>query len=154
MRDLALTLAWACALLGFACNNAPRGHEAVKNSEFTISATGNTMSDMAYDLREIRVQEGANVVINLVNKGTDAAMLHNIVIVAGGTEKEVALEGLNYAENHYFNPQNTNVVAGSAIAGPGTTVRLTFKAPGKGTYTYLCTYPGHWMKMQGVLIVE
>src|SRR6478735_1232588 len=60
--------------------------------EFTINAIGNTMADMAYDTKEIKVTSGATVKINLTNAGTDETMLHNIVIVKAGSEKEVATE--------------------------------------------------------------
>jgi azurin len=122
--------------------------------EFTINAIGNSMADMSYDTKEMKVKAGAMVKINLTNKGTDAAMLHNIVIVKQGTEKEVAMEGIPLKDKNYFNAQNPNVIAGSAVSEPGKTVTLEFTAPAAGTYTYICTYPGHWMKMQGVLIVE
>jgi azurin len=81
-------------------------------------------------------------------------MLHNVVIVKQGTEKDVATEGISLKDKNYFNAENTNVIAGSAVAAPGATVTVEFTAPAAGTYTYICTYPGHWMKMQGVLIVE
>lgn len=135
-------------------NQATDKTAEVKSYEFTINAVGNTMADMAYDTREIKIAEGSKVTLNLVNQGTDGAMLHNLVIVKQGMEKEVAMEGLNYKESNYFNPQNTSVIAGTAIANPGATVKIEFTAPEAGTYTYICTYPGHWMKMQGVLIVE
>lgn len=129
-------------------------NEVAKSVEFTINAIGNTMADMAYDTKELKVKSGSKVKINLTNQGTDAAMLHNIVFVKQGSEKEVAMEGINLKEQGYFNNSNTNIVAGSAIAGPGLSVVLEFTAPEPGTYTYICTYPGHWMKMQGILIVE
>lgn len=125
-----------------------------ESMEFTINAVGNTMSDMSYDTKEVKVKSGAKVKINLTNKGTDAAMLHNIVIVNQGTEKEVAMEGIPLKDKNYFNAANTNVIAGSAVAEPGKTVVLEFTAPAPGTYSYICTYPGHWMKMQGIMIVE
>jgi azurin len=129
--------------------------EAPKTVEFTVNAIGNTMADMAYDTKEIKVKAGSTVKVNLTNQGTDASMLHNIVFVKQGSEKEVATEGINLKDQNYFNAQNTNVIAGSAVAGPGATVTVEFTAPAEaGTYAYICTYPGHWMKMQGVLIVE
>lgn len=145
------------ALFLVSCGSNQKGSTdttETKSYEFTINAIGNTMSDMSYDTRALTVKSGSKVVLNLVNQGTDGAMLHNLVIVKQGTEKEVAMEGLNYKDNNYFNPQNTNVIAGTAIASPGATVQLEFTAPEAGTYTYVCTYPGHWMKMQGVLTVE
>ncbi|MBP9689662.1 MAG: cupredoxin domain-containing protein [Bacteroidia bacterium] len=129
--------------------------EAPQTMEFTVNATGNTMADMDYDTKEIKVKAGSTVKINLTNQGTDAAMVHNIVIVKPGTEKEVATEGISLKDKNYFNPENANVIAGSAVAAPGATVTVEFTAPSEaGTYPYICTYPGHWMKMTGVLIVE
>jgi azurin len=122
--------------------------------EFTINAVGNTMSDMSYDTKEIKVSAGSTVKVNLVNTGTDETMLHNIVFVKAGSEKEVAMEGLNMKEQNYFNPSNTNVIAGSAVTTPGTTVSVEFTAPEAGTYSYICTYPGHWQAMRGTLIIE
>jgi azurin len=122
--------------------------------EFTINAVGNTMTDMAYDTKEIKVTSGSTVKINLTNTGTDETMLHNIVIVKAGSEKEVATEGLNLKEQHYFNPANANVIAGSSVTKPGETNTVQFTAPEPGTYSYICTYPGHWQKMRGTLIVE
>lgn len=40
------------------------------------------------------------------------------------------------------------------MLNPNDTVRLRFNAPSEpGEYTYLCTYPGHWQRMRGVLKV-
>jgi azurin len=122
--------------------------------ELTINAMGNTMDAMSYDQKEIRVKAGAKVKVNLTNKATDAAMQHNIVFVKQGTEKDVAMEGLQFAQNNYFNSANANVIAGSAVAKPGETVTVEFTAPAAGTYGFVCTFPGHFMKMNGVLVVE
>jgi azurin len=126
----------------------------VQTVEFTINAVGNTMADMAYDTKEIKVKAGASVKVNLVNTGTDETMLHNIVFVKAGTEKDVAMEGMNLKEDHYFNAANPNVIAGSAVTKPGETHTVIFTAPEAGTYSYICTYPGHWQKMRGTMIVE
>lgn len=155
MKRISILFAFAVLLAACGSNNqATDKTTEPKSYEFTINAVGNSMTDMAYDTREIKVAAGSKVTLSLVNQGTDGAMLHNLVIVKQGTEKEVAMEGLNYKESSYFNPQNTSVIAGTAIANPGATVKLEFTAPDAGTYTYICTYPGHWMKMQGVLLVE
>ena len=122
--------------------------------EFTLNTVGNTMADMSYDTKELKVKAGSKVKVNLTNKGTDAAMIHNVVFVIKGTEKDVAMEGLNFPKNNYFNSANPNVIAGSATAAPGQTVTVEFTAPAAGTYGFVCTFPGHFMKMNGVLIVE
>ncbi len=162
IASMALALIYACGdsnktaeSTTTATTETATSAEAPKTMEFTVNAIGNTMADMAYDTKEIKVKAGSIVKVNLTNQGTDASMLHNIVFVKQGSEKEVATEGINLKDQNYFNPQNSNVIAGSAVANPGATVTLEFTAPTEaGTYTYICTYPGHWMKMQGVLIVE
>jgi azurin len=112
------------------------------------------MADMSFDTKELKVKAGSNVKINLNNAGTDETMLHNIVFVKEGTEKEVAMEGLNMKDQGYFNAANANVIAGSTVSKPGEMVTIEFTAPEAGTYSYICSYPGHWQKMRGVLIVE
>ena len=42
----------------------------------------------------------------------------------------------------------------SDLAQPGDTLKISFTAPDKpGEYPYVCTYPGHWVKMYGVMLV-
>ena len=127
---------------------------AATTTELTVNAIGLSMADMSYDTKELKVKAGAKVKVNLVNKATDASMQHNIVFVKQGTEKDVAMEGLNFQKTNYFNSANPNVIAGSAMAGPGQTVTVEFTAPAAGTYGFVCTFPGHFMKMIGTLVVE
>ena len=122
--------------------------------ELTVNAVGLSMADMSYDTKELKVKSGAKVKVNLINKAADASMQHNIVFVKQGTEKDVAMEGLNFQKTNYFNSANPNVIAGSALAGPGQTVTVEFTAPAAGTYGFVCTFPGHFMKMIGTLVVE
>lgn len=154
-------LAFATSLLllaacgGGETPKAPAEQQApAQTFEFTVNATGNTMADMAYDTKELKVKAGSTVKVNLVNTGTDPSMMHNIVFVKSGSEQAVATEGINLKDQHYFNTANENVIAGTSVTNPGETVSVTFTAPEAGTYSYVCTYPGHWQKMRGTLIVE
>lgn len=125
-----------------------------KWEEFTIGAIGNTMSEMKYDVQNITVKNGSWVRINLVNEGIDAAMLHNIVFVNYGTRKEVAQEAIKAGSSKKYVPDNSNVIAFSDLAKPGETVVLEFKAPNKGNYEFICTYPGHSEIMRGYFFVK
>ena len=41
------------------------------------------------------------------------------------------------------------------IVGPQDQFTISFRAPtAPGRYPYLCTFPGHWMVMNGEMIVE
>jgi azurin len=45
------------------------------------------------------------------------------------------------------------VLAYTQMAPSGTTSEVTFTAPAAGAYPYICTFPGHYMMMKGVLTV-
>jgi azurin len=48
-----------------------------------------------------------------------------------------------------------DVIAHTGLVGPGETVEVTFKAPAAGTYTFLCSFPGHFAAgMKGTLVVK
>ena len=51
-------------------------------------------------------------------------------------------------------PNSPLVVQATRLLNGGETDRLNFTAPQKpGEYVYLCTFPGHWMRMYGVMLV-
>ena len=122
--------------------------------EFKIKAIGNTMSDMKFDIENIQVNEGSWVRIILINEGEQIAMQHNIVFVNYGARKEVATQAINAGPSMKYVPSNENVIAASDLAQPGETVTLEFKAPNKGNYEFVCTYPGHSESMRGYFIVK
>ena len=39
------------------------------------------------------------------------------------------------------------------LAKPGESSEVTFTAPEPGKYPYICTVPGHYMMMKGVLTI-
>ena len=123
-------------------------------NEFTIGAVGNTMAEMKFDVENITVDEGSWIRITLVNEGIDIAMQHNIVFIKYGARKEIATQAIDAGPDMKYVPNNDNVIASSDLAMPGETVVLEFKAPPKGNYEYVCTYPGHSEIMRGYLIVK
>ena len=121
---------------------------------FTIRGVGNTMMEMKYDIESIVVKEGSWVRITLINEGIDIAMQHNIVFIKYGTRKDIAMQAIESGRDMKYVPNNNNVIASSDLAMPGDTVVLEFKAPDKGNYEYLCTYPGHAEIMRGYFFVK
>ncbi len=52
-------------------------------------------------------------------------------------------------------PATDAVLAHTPLTEPGTTATISFHAPTQpGRYPFLCTFPGHWMVMNGELVVE
>jgi azurin len=55
---------------------------------------------------------------------------------------------------HYV-PKTDDVLAYTDIVPPRKSFRISIRAPAEpGRYPFLCTFPGHWMVMNGQLLVE
>jgi azurin len=122
--------------------------------EITINTEGNTMTDMKYDQKEIHVKAGSTVKIKLVNHATDAAMVHNFVVIEKGSADKVGPEGIKAGPDKGYVPAMKEVFVSTGLTGPGKTTEITFPAPPKDSYDFICTYPGHYKMMNGVFIVD
>jgi azurin len=111
---------------------------------------------MAYDLRYFVVQAGKPVSIMLDNPD---AMPHNLVVTAPGAVQEVGIAGGSMQpptdpKVKPFVPESPKVLHATALVQPGQSDTLQFEAPREpGEYGYVCTFPGHWMRMYGVMLV-
>ena len=122
--------------------------------EITIKAQGNTMDEMKYDITEITTYEKTTLRITLVNESTDGSMLHNFVLIKTGTAQTIAEQGLQAGTKDDYVPINDNVLIHTKMTKPGEISSITFTSPPKGTYDFICTYPGHWSMMRGRMIVK
>jgi azurin len=92
-------------------------------------------------------------------RNTDV-MPHNVVFTAPGavrTVGEASFKMLNdpAAGLKHYVPDLPEVLVHCPVIDPGKEHRLHFRAPAKpGKYPYICTFPGHWQAMQGVLEVS
>lgn len=123
--------------------------------EVSLQAVGNSLQEMAYNKDTIEVTAGARVKLNFTNESSDAAMVHNVVITGPGTYKQAALAGAKVGTIGNYVPDSDMIVAASPLALPGQTVLLEFTAPAKpGPFDFVCTYPGHYGRMHGTLLVK
>lgn len=113
--------------------------------------------EMKYDKPSFTVKAGAQVTIDFDNKDF---MQHNLVIAKPGTLETVgqAADELardpKGAEMNYV-PKIPEVIAATRLVDPETSESLVFRAPSvPGEYVYICTVPGHWRIMNGIMIVE
>ena len=59
------------------------------------------------------------------------------------------------AASRQYVPRTEDVLVYTDIVGPQEQFSIQFVAPKEpGRYPYLCTFPGHWMVMNGEMIVE
>lgn len=123
--------------------------------EVSLEAQGNSMDVMSFSMTEIRVKSGTTVKIHFMNKATDAAMKHNFFIVRNGTMEAVANAANTAGADKNFVPDDkSGILFTSSVLEPGQSEDLIFSAPPAGNYQFVCTYPGHWQKMNGKFIVE
>lgn len=112
---------------------------------------------MKFDIREFTVKAGQTVEITLENPD---AMQHNMVFTRPGAMEKVGRAGdammkdEKGAEKNYV-PSIPEVLFSTPLVNPGQSYKLTFKAPAKaGDYPFVCTFPGHWSIMNGVMKVQ
>ncbi len=113
-------------------------------------------NEMKYDLSEFVVKAGETV--TLVFENNDF-MQHNLLILAEGSMEKVGAaadklaQDPNAADSDYI-PQMPEVLQATKLVNPNAKVTLRFTAPEEpGEYPYICTFPGHWRIMQGVMKV-
>ena len=80
--------------------------------------------------------------------------MHNGKLEVVGQAADALMSTSDAAENNYV-PQIPEVLFSTRVLNPNERVRLTFKAPIRsGAYPFVCTFPGHWRIMNGILIVK
>lgn len=111
---------------------------------------------MQYDTRYFVVQAGKPVEVTLDNAD---AMPHNLVITTPGAMQEVAVQAgtmpppMDDSKKAYI-PDNPKVLAALSMVQPEESATATFTAPAApGEYDFVCTFPGHWVRMYGVMLV-
>ena len=58
------------------------------------------------------------------------------------------------AKSNDYIPDSDETIAFTKMLGGGESTTISFTAPESGTYTYICSFPGHYMIMRGELIVN
>lgn len=125
------------------------------SSEVLLKPVGN---EMRYEQTTFEVSAGQEVTLTFENIADSPAMVHNVVILNTDAEDVVQRVGTNalaVGEAGGYIPEDDAIVAYTPLAQPGETVTVTFTAPSEpGNYTYLCTFPGHYVLMQGTMVVS
>lgn len=127
------------------------------HKEVTIS--GN--DTMQFDIKSFNASKGMDFKLTFKNTGKlpKIAMGHNLVILKKGISaikfgQKVMAAGGN-ATNALPEAVMGDVIAHTKLLGPGESEVITFKVPMEtGAYQYVCTFPGHFAMMRGVMEVE
>ena len=123
-----------------------------------VTITGN--DTMQFDKREFTVKSGEKVELEFKNIGKlpKIAMGHNLVILKKGISslkfgQKVMSLGAS-ATNALPEGSMEDVIAATKLLGPGENETLTFTAPGPGDYQFVCSFPGHFAMMRGIMVVK
>lgn len=112
--------------------------------------------EMRYDLKYFVAEAGRQVQIVLRNEDL---MPHNLVVTKPGALKDVALLAAAMPpdaapKGKQYVPESDKVLFATSMVQAGKQERLTFEAPRQpGEYPFVCTFPNHWLRMYGVMVV-
>ncbi|MDN3723950.1 azurin [Aequorivita sp. SDUM287046] len=121
-----------------------------------ITITGN--DQMKFDKSEIRVKAGQKVRLTLkhVGKMDKTVMGHNWALLTKDADMAAVGQASAVASETDYIPTDMQdkFIAYTKMLGGGETDTIEFDAPEPGTYTFMCTFPGHYALMNGKFIVE
>jgi putative heme-binding domain-containing protein len=117
---------------------------------------GTLHEQMFFDKIQLVAEAGKPV--ELIFSNADA-MQHNWVLTQIGAADEIGLAAEKMppqadAQGRSWVPASSKVLQATKLVNPNDSIRIRFNAPKEpGEYPYLCTYPGHWQRMKGILKV-
>jgi len=127
-----------------------------KGADQTVLITGDDL--MQYNIKAFTVTAGSEVKLTFKHTGKlpKEAMGHNVVILKPGVNVDKFAQEAMVAMATGFIPaaRKGDIVALTEMVGGGKETTITFKAPAAGEYLYICTFPGHYVLMRGVMTVK
>lgn len=136
--------------------SAESGHHSAAPSDEVVISLKVVEHVMKFNKSSFTVKAGQSVTIHLENPDF---MQHNMVIAKPGTLKKVGaaadkmVQDPNGAEKNYV-PAIPEILFASKLLNPEEKQTIKFTAPAiPGDYPFVCTFPGHWSIMNGIMKV-
>jgi putative heme-binding domain-containing protein len=113
--------------------------------------------NLSFEPRQLAVRAGESIRLTFANPDV---VPHNwLLIKPGALERVGHLANKLVAEpdagNRQYVPRSDDVLFYTDVVPPRDRFTIFFRAPSqKGRYPFLCAFPGHWMVMNGEMIVE
>jgi azurin len=114
------------------------------------------IAEMKFNLPGFTVEAGEEIEIEFFNPDQ---MPHNLVVTVPGALESVGLKAEAMAKEpdafaRNFVPTTAEVLYSTKLINTGEIARLRFTVPTRtGSYPYVCTFPGHWRTMNGLMSV-
>lgn len=146
------------ATLSLQAQAPPKGFEKV-DQEITISAL---QAAMKYDIRSFSVKPNAKVKLTFKNPDD---LPHNLILCTPGKSKggdkgkevidAVLKLGEKGVEQNWEPKGHPRILHSTGMVQPKEESVIWFRAPKKeGNYPYICTFPGHFELMNGMMAVS
>jgi azurin len=123
--------------------------------ELTVIRIATIVEKMSYDTKELTVKAGKKIKLTFANPDF---MPHNLLIVQPGSSQEIGMAAMALGAEGFekdFRPESDKIITGTKMLDNGQEETIEFLAPTKpGNYEFVCTFPGHFMLMKGVLRVK
>ena len=114
-------------------------------------------SNLSFVPRRIEASPGESISVTLINPDVvphNWALLKPGSLARAGAHVNKLVTDPDAAARQYI-PASDDVLAYTDIVDPHSRFTIHFKLPQTvGRYPFFCTFPGHWMVMNGELIVE
>lgn len=116
---------------------------------------------LGYDKTDLTVKAGQKVKLTFNNTGSIAPQPHNFLLIKPGKDQAVGAQAnamltdpQAMAKNYIPEASKDDIIAHTKLVQPNGTDTIEFTAPAEaGDYPYICTFPGHWLLMKGVMHV-
>jgi len=112
---------------------------------------------MQYTTTELKATTGKiKLTLQHIGKMDKSVMGHNLVILKQGTAiVDFTMKALDAKATDYIpDSEKENIIAHTKLIGGGESDTIEFTINQKGSYDFICSFPGHAALMKGKLIVE
>ena len=132
-------------------DKAPEPKVVVQGNQ-TIVDIAAIPHQLKYNLTNFSVKAGSKVKITFLNPDV---IPHNLLIVEPGSKAEIGNQAIAMGADAVKKaPKNSKILQGTKMLEAGQKETLEFTAPAKpGDYEFICTFPGHWAVMNGIMKV-
>ena len=132
-------------------DKAPEPKVVVQGNQ-TIVDIAAIPHQLKYNLNNFSVKAGSKVKITFLNPDV---IPHNLLIGEPGSRAEIGNQAIAMGADAVKKaPKNSKILHGTKMLEAGQKETLEFTAPSKpGDYEFICTFPGHWAVMNGIMKV-
>ncbi|WP_395743120.1 plastocyanin/azurin family copper-binding protein [Prosthecobacter sp.] len=120
-----------------------------------ITLKPDSPSGMAYDVKAIVAKAGQKVKLTF-NNTHPVPLPHNVVVGKAGTKDKmpaIATTGMTQPDKGFI-PDSPDILAHTKLLQSGQSETIEFTLPTAGEYPYFCTFPGHFMLMNGTITAQ